>query len=176
MTKPLLHSSLPLFLLSLITLFTGCAGYKLGNIPSAEMEGVKTIYVPTAKNQSYEPGLQTQLTNALIRKLETDGTYRSARLGQADATLETTIVAVERTPKRLTRDNTVSTQEYTVTVRAQFTLTNHSTGKKVLNSVEASGDTDFFLLNDVQEGERQALPLALDELAYNIIKQVTEGW
>lgn len=163
------------FLLPLVFL-GACAGYKLGNIPSTQMEGVKTIYVPVVKNSSYEPGLQVQTTNAVIRKLETDGTYLSSRLTKADATLEVVITDVSRTPKRLQRDNTIATQEYTVTVEAKFTLTNHTTGKKVLDGVTASGTTDFFLFNDVQEGERQALPLALDKLAYEIVKQVTEGW
>jgi outer membrane lipopolysaccharide assembly protein LptE/RlpB len=169
-----LHQLLPL-LLSLV-LITGCAGYKLGNIPSAEMEGVKTIYVPVLKNESYEPGLQVQTTNAVIRKLETDGTYLTSRMAKADATLEISITDVERSPKRLQRDNAIATQEYTVTIHAKFTLTNHNTGKKVLEGVEVSGSTDFFLFNDVQEGERQALPLAVDKVAYEIVRQVTEGW
>lgn len=171
-TRPCLFA----FLILPLVLMSGCAGYKLGNIPSAEMEGVKTIYVPVVKNDSYEPGLQVQTTNAVIRKLETDGTYLSSRMTKADATLEVMITDVSRTPKRLQRDNTIATQEYTVTVEAKFTLTNHVTGKKVLSDVMVRGETDFFLFNDVQEGERQALPLALDKLAYEIVKQVTEGW
>jgi outer membrane lipopolysaccharide assembly protein LptE/RlpB len=171
------HSSLySVGLLLSFTFLCSCAGYKLGNIPSAEMEGVKTIYVPVVKNDSYEPGLQVLTTNSVIRKLETDGTYLSSRLTKADATLEIMITDVSRTPKRLQRDNTIVTQEYTVTITAKFTLTNHNTGKKVLNGAVASGTTDFFLFNDVQEGERQALPLAVDKLAYEIVKQVTEGW
>ncbi|NJK93314.1 MAG: LptE family protein [Blastochloris sp.] len=170
----LLRRALPLLALTL--LLGACAGYKLGNIPSADMQGVQTIYVPVAKNDSYEPGLQVLTTNAVIRQLETDGAYRSARLDQSDASLEVTITRLERSPKRVQRDNVVATQEYTLTLSAKFTLTNHSTGKKVLENVEVSGQTDYFLFNDVQEGERQALPLAVDKLAYEIVKQVTEGW
>lgn len=171
LTQPLLTT----LTLASIVLLTSCAGYKLGNIPSAEMEGVKTIYVPVVKNDSYEPSLQVMTTNALIRQLETDGTYQSSRLDKADATLEVTITNVEKTPKRLQRDNVIATQEYSTQITATFILTNHNTGKKVVSST-ASGSTDFFLFNDVQEGERQALPLAIDKLAYNIIKQVTDGW
>jgi len=170
--KNILSTSL---LLATLIVFTSCAGYRLGNIPSAEMKGVKTIYVPVIKNDSYEPSLQIVTTNAVIRQLETDGTYMSSRQDRADASLEVTITNVEKTPKRVQRDNVVATQEYSVTVTATFTLTNHSTGKKVVSS-SASGSTDFFLFSDVQEGERQALPLAIDKLAYNIVKQVTEGW
>ena len=41
---------------------SGCAGYRLGNIQGQEMRDVKTIFVPVAKNQSYEPVSYTHLT------------------------------------------------------------------------------------------------------------------
>jgi hypothetical protein len=39
-----------------------------------------------------------------------------------------------------------------------------------------SGSTSFFTQADINEGERQALPLAAIDLANNTVSLVTEGW
>ena len=63
--------------------FIGCAGYQLGNIPRADMKEVHTIYVPVVKNNSYEPGLPVMVTNAILRRIDNDGTYSSSRSAAA---------------------------------------------------------------------------------------------
>lgn len=154
----------------------GCAGYRLGNVPYAQMEGVRTIYVPVIKNDTYEPSLQVMTTNAVLRALHQDGTYQSSRLGQADATLEIKITAFERRPVRVSRDNVRATDQYRVTLTTQSTLINHRTGTKVFTDLTTTGETDFFVQDDIQEAERQAIPLAAEDLARKLVNQITEGW
>lgn len=157
-------------------LVSSCAGYKLGNIPPSEMEGVKTIYVPMVLNDTLEPQLEAMVTNAILRRFETDGTYRHTRSRKADAILEVKVTEFERDPLRSARSNTIVTEEYRITIRAKASLTNLRTGTRVFKDLEVEGDTDFFVNNNLQEGERQAVPLAADKLAYNLVKHCTEGW
>lgn len=157
-------------------LFTACAGYRLGNVPYQQMEGVRTIYVPVVKNDTYEPSLQVMTTNAIIRALHNDGTYQSSRIANADATLEVKIVQFERIPVRLSRDNVRTTDQYRIRLTANATLTNHRTGTKVFTDLTATGQTDFFVQDDIQEAERQAIPIAADDLARKLVNLITEGW
>jgi hypothetical protein len=165
---------LPAFLLAFLA--AGCAGYRLGNIPDSDMEGVKTVYVPVVQNRTYEPSLQVMTTNAVIRRLESDGTYLSARSRQADAILEVEIIKYERVPLRRGRDNSLVTDEYRGVLTAKATLTNLRTGTRIFTDLEVKGETDFFVGESLQEAERQFLPLAADNLAYHLVNQVAEGW
>jgi len=160
----------------LALLFSSCAGYHMGGIPSAQLKGVKTIYVPMVKNESYKPSLQVMATNALIHQLENDGTFHSSRIGSADATLEVTIINFERNSMRRAPDNSLVSEEYQGLLTAKATLINNLTGKKVFADQTFTGKTQYYVAQDAQEGERQALPLAAEDLAREIITQVTNGW
>ncbi|MDD5261143.1 MAG: LptE family protein [Methylacidiphilales bacterium] len=164
-----------------LLILTGCAGYHVGNIASSDLKGVKTIYVPMVKNETYEPSIQAIVTNAIIHSMENDGTFHSTRMGSADATLEVTITQFDRNPTLFSRDNTIVPLEYRGTMTARVTLLNNLTGKKILADTQVSGYTDYFTSQssqqrDAVEAERQALPLAAQKLADNIVKQVTDGW
>lgn len=162
-------------LFSLITL-TGCAGYRLGNIQGSDMRGVRTIYVPTVKNYSYTANVPTMVTNAILRRLDNDGTFQSSRSRQADATLEVSVVQVTKNPLRSARTDILLTEEYELVLEAKATLTNLKTGQRVFTDRLVKGRTTFYIQQNGQEAERQALPNAADQLANNLVSLITEGW
>jgi len=49
-------------------------------------------------------------------------------------------------------------------------------GKALGPPGEVTGTTSFFRQNDVVTVERQALPLAAEELAEHLVTQLSEGW
>jgi hypothetical protein len=53
---------------------------------------------------------------------------------------------------------------------------NRRLGRKIFENYPVNGTTTFFTQSNIQEGERQALPLAAEDLANNAVKLVTEGW
>jgi hypothetical protein len=165
------------FSIVLLVTLTSCAGYQLGNVPYQEMKGVKKIYVPIVKNETYEPGIQTMVTNAIIRRIERDGTYLTGRLAEADATLEVTLTDFKRDSLRRARENSLVTEEYDLKLEATATLTNLRTGQKLFDKETVIGDTSIYV-NEyrMQENERQAMPLAANALAYEIVRRITEGW
>ncbi|MFZ5806370.1 MAG: LPS assembly lipoprotein LptE [Verrucomicrobiota bacterium] len=156
--------------------FTGCAGYRVGNIQGSDMQDVKTVYVPTVKNRTYEPGLPVMVTNAILRRLDNDGTFTSARQKGADAILEVEVIDFKRLPLRQTRTDIQITEEYEITLKAKATLTNLKTGKRIFTDYEVVGKSKYFVHGNTQESERQVLPMAADDLAYNLVKICTEGW
>jgi hypothetical protein len=155
---------------------TGCAGYRVGNIQSGDMKNVKMIYVPVVKNESYEPNLPVMVTNAVLRRLDNDGTFTSSRQHGADATLEITVKEMRRTPLRQTRTDVQVSEEFQITLVATATLTNLRSGKRIFTNREVTGSSKYFVQSDLQESERQTMPMAADDLAYNLVKLITEGW
>ncbi len=49
-------------------------------------------------------------------------------------------------------------------------------GKPISGASEVIGTTSFFVGTDVTTDERQALPLATEELATRLVSQLSEGW
>jgi hypothetical protein len=160
---------------ALVVALAGCAGYRVGNISGQEVQGIRTIYIPTAKNESYMPGLQTTVANAVARRISNDGTLATGG-SDADAQLDITITDVRRNSVRSARTDVLITAQFEVQIEARITLTNKRLGKKVIDGESFFGRTQFYIQQDAIEGERQALPLAAEDLAYNIVKRITEGW
>jgi hypothetical protein len=166
---------LSLFILSTVMLFASCA-YHVGNIPGEEMKNVKIVHVPVVKNNSYIPQIQVMVTNAIIREIDNDGTFHTGHESMADAILNVEIVEVKRQPVRSARQNTAITEEYELQIVAKATLTNLRSAKKVFVNREVSGKTSYFVQSDLQESERQALPLAAEDMAKNLSQMFVEGW
>ena len=165
----------PLLLATVFGL-VGCAGYHLGSIGGKNLQGINTIFIPTVKNLSYEPDIQVTTTNAIIRAMDNDGTLKTVPSSTADADL---LVTVTSTKRESIRGNTLdpqATEEYELHVEAEVTLFSRKLSKKLLDKVKVEGVTKFFVQSDQTESERQAYPMAAEDLANHIVSLVVEGW
>lgn len=159
----------------------GCAGYQAGPIKPTPMAKVNTIAVPTFKNDTLEPRVEVLLADGVIKQIQQDGTYKIAREDSADAILEGKLEEIERRPTRSVRGNVLLTREYELLLRIRYTLTNRVTGEQI-QTRSVTGKTNFFvsgtnaLAADVNQDERQALPLAIEDAATRLVSQISEGW
>lgn len=159
----------------------GCAGYQAGPIKPTPMAKISTIAVQTFKNDTLEPRVEVLLANGVIKQIQQDGTYKIAREGVADAILEGKLEEIERRPTRSVRGNVLLTKEYELIIRIRYRVVNRVTGEQIENRV-VSGKTSFFvsgsnaLAADVNQDERQALPLAIEDAATRLVSQISEGW
>ena len=165
-----------ILLCAALELFSGCAGYRLGDVSGRDIQGVHSVYVPVVQNESLEPDIQMVATNAIIRRFESDGTLSVDQNPNSDSELDVTITEVTKSPLRSSTSDVLITAEYELTVKAKATYINRRLGRKIFENVEVAGETEFFTQADINEGERQALPLACLDLANNTVKLVTEGW
>lgn len=170
------------FLLPLFAfIFSGCAGYTLGPIKPKIMRNVQTIAVPSFINETLEPRLEVLLANSVIKQIQQDGTYRIASEKDADAVLEGRIEEIERRPSRSVIGNVVRTREYTLLLRVRYRVYERATGRE-LDARPIIGQTSFFVSGtdnvaaDVRGDERQAIPLAAEDLAIRLVSQIAEGW
>jgi hypothetical protein len=155
-------------------LFDGCAGYKLGPATPAYLRNVHAIAVPVFKNNTLVPRIEVLVTDTVIKQFQQDGTFRMVNLDAADATLKCEIVNVGRSPARSVRGNVLSTTEFNLTLTVKYTLEGRD--GKALTSGGVAGSTSFFVGTDVNTDERQAFPLAAEELARHLVSQLSEGW
>ena len=84
------------------------------------------------------------------------------------------VTGVNRAPARSVRGNVLSTTEFVLVLVVKYTLVGRD--GKPLSAGGASGSTSFFVGSDVNTDERQALPLAAEGLARNVVSQLSEGW
>jgi len=161
-------------LLLVAILLSGC-GYKLGEIRPTPMRAVRTLAVPTFKNNTYEPRIEVLVADTVIKQLQQDGTYTIVSDDTADAILLGTVTKVERRSLRSVQNNVLATSEFGLTVTVSYQVVDRVTGAILMKSV-VQGDTSFFSTNDLQTTERQAIPLAAQRLAVDLSAALSEGW
>ncbi len=154
---------------------SGCLGYHIGPIKPYYLHDIQTIAVPTFKNETLIPRIEALVTDTVIKQFQQDGTYRIANEKNADAVLKAEITRISRSPARSLRGNVLATTEFTLSMRVHYRLVGRD-GQPLGPPGEAVGTTSFFVGTDVVTDERQALPLATEELATRLVSQLSEGW
>ncbi|SDU22972.1 Lipopolysaccharide-assembly [Verrucomicrobium sp. GAS474] len=154
----------------------GCAGYRVGSVGGKNIQGVSTIYVPVIHNATLEPGMDVPTTSAIIRAFDQEGTLKTSGTNAADAELTVTIVSIGREQMQTEYLDVSSTTQLKISVSARVTCVNRRTGKKIVDNAEVSGVNSYFVGRDQVEAERQALPIAEQDLAKRIVALVVEGW
>jgi hypothetical protein len=161
--------------LVLLLLFTGCAGYHLGPAKPPYLKDVHSIGIPVVRNYTLLPRLEGLITSAIIRQVQQDGTYQVASPGEGDATLLVYIQKIQRTPARSVNGNILLTAEFELDLGLRFQLVERATGL-ILDSGIVDGTTSFFVSNDVEQDERQAVPLAAEQASIRLVSQISEGF
>jgi len=154
---------------------TGCLGYHIGPVKPYYLRDVHTIAVPTFKNHTLLPHIEVLVTDTVIKQLQQDGTFQIAKGEDADATLRAEIIRINRLPARSVRGNVLRTVEFNLAMSVRYTVIGQD-GTQLVGSAEATGATTFFVSADPATDERQALPLATENLATRLVAQLSEGW
>ena len=154
---------------------SGCLGYHVGPVKPYYLRDVHSIALPTFKNRTLVPRIEVLVTDTLIKQFQQDGTFQITSDDKADATLTGEISRINRTPARSVRGNVLATTEFNLALTLKYTLTARD-GKSLAGPGEVTGTTSFFVTSDVTTDERQALPLATEDLATRLVTQLSEGW
>lgn len=154
---------------------SGCLGYRIGSVKPNYLADVHTIAVPTFKNTTILPRVEALITDTVIKQLQQDGTFKITNQHNADATLEGEVTRITRSPARSVRGNVLATSEFNLSIHVKYKLVGRD-GQQIGPGGDAGGSTSFFVSTDVTTDERQALPLASEELATRLVSQLSEGW
>jgi hypothetical protein len=154
---------------------SGCLGYHVGPAKPQYLHDVHTIAVPTFANRTLHPRIEVLVTGTVIKQFQQDGTFKIESDENADAILRAEIVDVTRSPARSVRGNVLATTEFNLVMRVKYKLVGRD-GQPLGPQGVATGSTSFFVGTDVTTDERQALPLATEQLATQLVSQLSEGW
>jgi hypothetical protein len=128
------------------------------------------------RNDTLRPQLEAQISNAIIRRLQQDGSLRIEAASHADAILSGTIIRFDRAPLRSTRSDTGVPREYEVEITVRVEAKDRRTGEVVLRSTEVEGKSDVFIGEDQQSADEQVLPLVADDIARKVTGLLVESW
>jgi hypothetical protein len=155
-------------------LAAGCAGYRLGptnGVPA----GLRSVRVAYFQNTTPQPRVSEAIDVSLRRALQQDGTYRLAsERDTGDIVLTGTVIRYERPALSFQTTETRALQDYRVRLVARVKAMDRGTGQ-VLFEREVTGTTVLRSGADQSGIERQALPLAADDLARRATGLLVDG-
>jgi len=197
---------LPVCCLALVGLvglvgLTGCAGYQLGDVKPSAYEGINNLHVPIFRNKTLEPRLSSLVTNAVLKELHVDGTYKITNRSNSDAVLVGVIRNISKAQLRSQRFDTLSSQELQVTLFVDFHLENPTTGEVIRNTAltratqvgdkskvsntdhivmahqgTVTGQTIQFVDASFQTAERSAFSAAAQDAASKLVSHLANGF
>jgi hypothetical protein len=162
-----------LALFPLLLALCGCAGYRVG--PSNGQEaGARSIQVKPFLNHTLEAGMADELTSALRKAIQRDGTYQLATHGGADIVVTGVINTYQRRELSLSSSDSRTVQDYQVLLTTQVTATEAGTGKVLLDRPVSAGAL-LRVGDDFVSSERQAVPMLARDLARQITSLLADG-
>jgi hypothetical protein len=158
-----------------VALLSGCAGYTVGPIQPSFMKGMHKLAVPIFDNKTFEPQVQTLVTDTFIKQLQQDGTYEITGLDRADAEIHGIIYTVTRVKARSVIGNVLASSQFNLQVQIRVQVFNAHSGA-LMGQRDVTGQTTFFVGHDLPTQERQAIPLAAEDAAVQAASYLSEGW
>lgn len=158
-------------------LLAGCAanpkdGYSFAPVYSAN---IKSVTVPIFENYTYTPELPTQLTDAVIKEMQTRTPWGVTDREHADATLSGIIRTIEL--RKLSQDpNSGLDLEVAVTVVVDFEFRDNRSGKVILSRRHFAGTDTFVPVAGTGERLEVGQTAAVGRLARDIVSELRTNW
>ena len=172
-------------LLSLSMLFVSGCGYTSSSLLPKELNSIhvdnfKNLIDPTREvsdsrmSYSYRPGMDTQVTRAII-----DGFIFDRRLdikpdNKAALVLSGGIIDFKQYPLSYNRGGDV--EEFRIEILVNMTLTDKLNGKVLWTENNFSGQADYTIVGPNATTETQAIQKAVKDLAQRVVEITVENW
>ena len=162
----------------------GCGYTQKSLLPSH----IRSIYVAPVKNaidlsgeisdkdrfRVYRPGIEVDVTNAVINRFIFDGNLKIANPQNADAVVEAKLVDYRRDALRYTEGDDV--QEYRLSLVLDAAVYDAKNHKVLWHDQGLTGDTTFFLSGPRAESEDVAAAKVVEDAARRVVEKTIELW
>ncbi len=166
------------------SILPGC-GYMTGSLLPSE---IKTIYVDNFKNSIgidhevtdamrytlYRPGLENDVTNAIVDRFIFDGNLKIANREAADLVLTGELIEYRQDALRYDSDDNV--EEYRVEVIVNTQLKDRAKDELMWEEAGFVGESTYMTTGRFVVSEDTAREDALQDLARRIVERTIEGW
>lgn len=166
------------------TPLTGCGYTAKSNLP----EQLRTIHIQPVKNaidlsseisdkkrfRVYRPGVEIDITNAIINRFIFDGNLQVVSQDKANAVVEAKLMDYRRDPLRYSDADDI--QEYRLSIVLDVAVTETASGKILWKNSGLTGDTTFFLSGSRAVSEDEAVIKAVEDVARRVVENTIEIW
>ena len=148
----------------------GCANYRWTSPVPADM---RTVSVPTFRNESDLLELGAVATRQVLREFQREGTFKIASAD--DAAIEVQGVIKSATVGRIyfKREMSMRAYEQRLVVSADVSFVDRRNGKVMVNNRKYTAETTYFSDTDMATARRDASGRAAEDLARQIVDDVT---
>lgn len=159
-----------------ISMLTACAsdpseGYAMGG---GFRDDVRSVAVPVWDNRTFHPGLEAQLTEAIIKEIQRSTPWVVVNRG-ASTTLTGTITAAEL--RKLGTDHTTGlAQELAVDLAVDFEWRNNRSRRPIIARRDFRAQGSFIPARGVAEPIEVGQLGAIDALARDIVAELRSDW
>jgi hypothetical protein len=156
-----------------LLLLGGCGSDTGYHWSSVYRQDVHTVAVPIFTNRDYHRGVEFQLTDAVVKKIEEFTPYKVAPKERADTILEGEIVSVVTATLNLDpRTATPQVQQYLIVIN--FTWKDLHTGKILMSRRNFQQAADYY--PTLGEGLELASENSVDRLASAVVNEMEGNW
>lgn len=150
----------------------GCGVYSASS--GRVQEERKRVHVAFLENDTAEPNLGVELTDAIVQALQLDNTLKV--VGEDVAESVVTGRVLRYTLREMATRPDLTVNEYQVQIAVSLTFTIRSTGEAIFDKRTFNGSGNY-VLNDPQgTTEQTARAEAAGEIVRDILAQVVEDW
>lgn len=153
-----------------LLLLGGCA---YSTRPGKLRPGLETIAVPFFENRSSEPGIEVELTQAILDGLIADRTLRVTDEGQADALVLGTVRRYTFQEAFFGQDR--QAEEYRIDIEVEVSVVDASSQEAIAGPKRIKG-TGSYYISEGAEGEIDARVQAAQAIVEGIVNLVVEEW
>lgn len=121
------------------------------------------------------PGIETEVTKAVVDRFVWDGDIRPAREEDSDLILRGEVTEFRRDSLRYIQD-TDDVEEYRISLTVNIGLYDGTTNALIWQENNLVGDASYFTQGPLAISESDAVRNSVADLARRIVERVTEAW
>lgn len=140
---------------------------------STYRQDIHSVAVPIFTTRDYHRGVEFQLTDALVKKIEEFTPYKVEPRERADTLLEGEIVSIQTTTLQLD-PYTATPQEEQYSIIVNFTWKDLHTGKVLMTRQNFQQTTSYF--PTLGEGQWVGSENTVDRLSLGIVHEMEGAW
>jgi len=170
-------------LAGLFLILCGC-GYSLG-LGGFYLSYIKTVYVETLDNKTYEPNIEIEISNNIRAAFNKNGTLKVVNsIDNADCFLQGEIIEYRRQPSRYSEDDEKIVDEYKLILVTNLKFTDLVTERELWTEHNFTGSAYYVVSGPLADTETRVranneldgFKFAAENLAKNIIDRTIENW
>ncbi|MFH1844246.1 MAG: LPS assembly lipoprotein LptE [bacterium] len=136
-------------------------------------ETIRQVAIPYLENQSPEPNIEIELTEAIIDALQDDNTLKVVDENSAQSILSGRVVQY-RLKEAFAQDQRVN--EYQIQIMVELAFTVRATGAKIFEKKRLTGTGNYILNDPDGRDETTARQEAAAEIVREVLALIVEDW